>query len=503
MPNGFTNYGDYADPIGMDNSVQVDPIGMGMPQATAPIGTGVTPPPDPAATAASLEQPVSGIPAMPVLPAPTTSQKLIAAGLAMIDADQRGVGLGGSLGAGMQAYNGQLTDTSEKALKARHMQLQEYELMGRIADRHNTELTMQRKFTAGQKIKAAYPQFADLYDADPAEALKMIAQKYPNGAPDPTAPDNSALTGDDYLKTLDPRRAQQIKSWASGQYDLNKRSKTYTQDMQDVLQFDPGATEINLAKRKATAVDFSKGSAAKDVRQLNTALGHAAKLMSLVDPLHNQDGYVGSNAVNWLKNEYNASKGKDTALKDYNSVLHNFVDESAKVYNPSGGTEGERKARTETLSPSGGPDQIKSALREQIGLMTSKLDALDSQYKNGMGTMSQKYEFLSPEARKTLIDAGMLDPADAGDKKLMPSNVVPPSMVPTPQTTPAEVTQPAAPPVNPVTQTQAGGGILDEPVAPTAAPAGPTQQQLEHTAKKYGITVEEVKAEIRKRNGGK
>lgn len=437
------------DPIGMNQGTNADPIGLGMPMATAPIGTGVLPMPDPTQQAKTLQQPVSGLPAMPVLPEPTTSQKLIQAGLAMIAADRQGIPLGGTLGAGMQAYNSQLSGQDEDARKARMQQLQEYEIMGRIADRHNTELAMQRKAQASQKLKAAYPEFADVLDADPEQAMKMIASKYPNGAPDPSAPDTTNLTGDSYLSTLDPKRAKQIKAIAAGQYDLNKRSKTYASDMQDVLQYDPDATEINLAKRKATAVDFSKGSSAKDVRQLNTALGHAAKLMSLVDPLHNQSGYLGSNAVNFLKNEYQTSKGTNTALKDYNSVLHNFVDESAKVYNPSGGTEGERKARTETLNPSGGPEQIKSALREQIGLMTSKLDALDSQYKNGMGTLANKYEFLSPEARKTLIDAGMLEPSEATNPSLAPSNVVPASMVPSPIT----------PTAMPTTQTQAGGGI--------------------------------------------
>lgn len=515
---------DFFDPIAMDGSGGAgDPLAMqpGMPDAQGPIGAGITAPPPGAAqqpmALGSLDTPVSGLPPMPMIAPPTTSQKLIAAGLAMIAADRAHLGLGGSLAAGMGAYNDVLTNSKNEAAKQRLQQLSEYELMSRIQDRHQTELAMQKKLEAGARIKTAYPELADLYDADPEAAIKIISAKAdpktkfenvggtlykmeegkdpipygPNGQPlgktDPNTPDNSGLTGQDFLDSLkDQAHAARIKALAQGQYSLNKRAKTYNQDMQDVLQYDPEATEINLNARQATRKAFTSGQPATAVTQLNTALGHAAKLMSLVDALHNVDGIPGATYWNAAKNAYRSSGGKDTALKDYNSVLQNFVDESAKVYNPGGGTEPERKARMESLAASGGPDQIKSALTQQIGLMTSKLDALDQQYKNGMGTMAKKYEFLSPEARKTLMDAGMLDPSEAQDKALQPSNVVPASMVP-PQ--PAPTTQLPPPPA--AAAPDVGGGILGPP-----APALTQEQQLAYTAKKHGMTVEQVKKKL-------
>lgn len=486
------------DPIGLQS--MADPVGMSTPSmATAPIGTGVMPPPNPAQVAQDLNAPISGVPSMPVLPPPTISQKLIQAGLAMISADQEGMGLGGALGAGMQAYNGQLQGQKEEAAKSRAQQLAEYEIMGRIADRHNTELAMQKKIQAGQKIKAAYPQYADLYDADPEAAIKLISEKVepkskfekvgdtlykiedgkdpvPYGAngqplppPDPNAVDGSGLSGQAFLDTLNPQRAAQIKAFATGKFPINKRSKTYNQDMQDVLHYDNTADEQTLKVREQAMKEFASskpGTAGGQIIAANTGIGHGIQLIKLADNLKNKEGFTGATLVNYLKNAQQKSKGNNPAIGDYNTLLGNFVDETGKFYKPGGDSQAEREQRLDPLKDNNGPTALKDAIKTQIGSYMAKLDELDHAYKQGVDPHAKKYEFLDKNSRKALADLGYLDQSELSDEA--------PSATARPSLPSSDVSRTSAPPMAPSSPVP-GGGILDPAPAPLVAgpPATP------------------------------
>lgn len=481
-------YNDPFSPEGFQDPILGGMTGGGAPPAVDPTAA--------AAQAAALQQPVSGAQMPPLLEPPTLSEKLINLAIGMANADQAGLGLGGSIAYGLKGYADTIDENNAKNRQARMDKLAEYELMGRIRDRHLTELAMQQKLNAGTKFKAAYPEMADLYDADPAAAAKAIIDKTAgkaefkemggvlyklepgkdpvpynqNGMPAATSSvNNSDLTGDEYLKTIDPAMQRKVVALAEGRIELpSPRSASYKPMLDAVTQYQPGFDASTAKLRVATRKDFSVGQAAKSVNSLQTAIGHGADLLSQIDNLKNQGGYMGSSVYNYVANAAEKSGG-DTgpSINAFDTTRDNFVDEVSKVYNPAGGSASERDERKKTLADHLPPEQLREGVKKQVELMMSKLDALDSQYKQGLNPDAKKYEFLSPHARENLVKIGVLDPEDLG-------NVAPPD----PAQDAADATAPTA--------------------APTAAaaPAGPTQAQLEYTAKKYGITVDQVKQKL-------
>lgn len=403
--NGY----NISDPIGGNVGGGGDPIGLGItqgtPDAAAPIGGGgVMPAPAPAQVSADMGMQSVGIPDMSVLPPPTLSQKLIQAGMGMIEADRHGVGLGGAMGAGMNAFNQTQLDYNDLMMKRRHQQLQDYQLMGQIADRHNTELAMQRKLQAGVQFKNAYPELAAMYDADPSEATKMVAEYYKTNGKSPLTgeADNSLLSGDEYLKTLDPKRANQIKAIATGKYPLNKRAATYNKDMQDVLQFDPNATEINLEARKSTRKAFTSGIESRTANSLNTVIGHIGSLHDKIDTLHNGKWQP----ANYVKNKYKEASG-DADITNFETNAKAVADEVVKVWRATGGSVADIEEAQKNLSSSKSPAQLKGALATLVDLLGSKLGSLNEQYKNGMGLLSNDRGILTDESLKTLDKFGL------------------------------------------------------------------------------------------------
>lgn len=116
-------------------------------------------------------------PSQPMLAPPTMSQKLIAAGLAMIAADKAGMGGMGSVAAGLGAYNDQMVKYGEEKRKETRERLAEYEILGRIRERQMTEMQAFKKATMLERLKKENPEMADLIDLDPEAAAKAIAAK--------------------------------------------------------------------------------------------------------------------------------------------------------------------------------------------------------------------------------------------------------------------------------------------------------------------------------------
>lgn len=401
--NGY----NISDPIGGNVGGGGDPIGLGItqgtPDAAAPIGGGgVMPAPAPARVAADMGMQSVGIPDMSVLPPTTLSQKLIQAGMGMIAADRHGVGLGGAMGAGMNAFNQTQLDYNDLMMKRRQQQLQDYQLMGQIADRHNTELAMQRKLQAGVQFKNAYPELAAMYDADPSEATKMVAEYYKTNGKSPLTgeADNSLLSGDEYLKTLDPKRANQIKAIATGKYPLNKRASSYNKDMQDVLAYDPNANEQTIKMRNDAASDYSsKGASGRILTSTATAASHLADLKEAYAALHNGNW----NGVNFVKNAYASTHSGDRhiALNKANLAIDTIAPELDRIASGTDPTISGTKSRKDKFNLNDDPASFAASLNEAGSLIKGKTDSLVENYQRLMG-QKEAPETLKPFSEKVL-----------------------------------------------------------------------------------------------------
>lgn len=116
-----------------------------------------------------------------LLPEPTISQSLLAAGMALLQADEAGYGVGTGLALSANNYQLLKKQQRDEYLKQRESQLSEMELMGRIRERQLNELQTTRTLEVTNRLKAQNPDLADLIDLDPKKAAEVIAQRKKGG----------------------------------------------------------------------------------------------------------------------------------------------------------------------------------------------------------------------------------------------------------------------------------------------------------------------------------
>lgn len=486
----------YNDPFG-PSSLQ-DPMmaGIGGMGAPAPAATA-----DPAAAnaaAQAMQQPISGVQMPPLLDPPTFSDRLISAATAIADAGQRsgmGTSVGDSIAYGLKGYNDAINTKSELAARARVQQLQEAQLMGTIRDRQLTELAMHQNATAQAQFREAYPQLAGLpYD----QASKLVSDSITNdgGIPNPlgttapaaagTPPDvtggaappaaapisatapyasfQATLKPDQqaYLATLSPTMQAKALGYASGNVSLpSPRSPTYPIALKMAQTLNPNYNENTISQQNKVVDDFNTGEAGIKQRALNTAISHLGTMVPLIPKLGNYgDGDLGpaTKPANYVVNEYKEASG-DPNITNYDGVVENLSHELSKAYGgAAGGSDTDNNARRAMFSSSNSTEQLMGTVKNQVRLLGGVMKGLNDQYDKGMVPMDQRKPILTPESVQILHGLGF----DA-------------SAFGAPGT------------ASPV----AAAGAPAKPVVPV-----PTDQQIEYTAKKYGMTVEQVKQKL-------
>lgn len=162
-------------------------------------------------------------------------------------------------------------------------------------------------------------------------------------------------------------------------------------------QIDPTFDETSWAARLATRKDFTSGKSAVAVTAMNTALGHASRLLDKEGALNNFDG-IGTpfNApLNAIQNYFGDDRQGRAAL-----VRDAMASEARKVFAATGGG-GLKELETweKNFNLNASPAAMKGQVEEFVGLLDSRLGSLSEQYNRGMGVSSQPLQLLTPEAR--------------------------------------------------------------------------------------------------------
>jgi hypothetical protein len=206
-----------------------------------------------------------------------------------------------------------------------------------------------------------------------------------------TNPGDPNASGDDFLRTLAPPRAALVKAIAEGlQPGPTGRSAASGPGaflMQQVQQYDPTASSINLQTRQATRKAFTSGTQGQSIIQANTVGGHLAALDALADTLNNGPFPL----VNAVANpaQVNLHIGdKQKTVTAFNTLSNTLASELTKFYRNNGGSEADVKEFRSQLSSSSSPDQIHTAIKEMAGAVLSKIGALNDSYSAGMGKVS-------------------------------------------------------------------------------------------------------------------
>lgn len=223
----------------------------------------------------------------------------------------------------------------------------------------------------------------------------------------------SGPTGDDFLKTLNPAIAGQVKAIAEGRQapptSMAMRSPMGQALMSAVTQYDPTFDATNYAARSKTRNDFTSGNASKAVNAMNTAIGHAGTLLDAADALNNTSFPMLNSALN-----AGAQAMGDPRIDQFNVARNALAGELTKAFRGSSGSEKDIQEVQNSLNAAGSPAQMKAAIGQAMKLLASKKESLADQYGKGFGTNSQP-NFLDPHAQAALqklqqsgIDIGAL-----------------------------------------------------------------------------------------------
>lgn len=280
--------------------------------------------------------------------------------------------------------------------------------------RHNQEMERISSMTAGREV-AAQQETARHNKATEAAAnpLAALTGQSPSASGAPTN-----VTGQDFLKTLPPNIASEVKAYAEGRRPfpggMAMKSPYFQSLIQMVGQYDSGFDAVDYNARSKTRNDFTSGKSAQTINALNTVAQHLDRLSSAADELNNSWSPTYNSIANYL-----SQKSGSSVVTKFETDKKAVVDELTRAWRQSGGTEGDIKSWSQVLDASNSPTQLKTAISEMGGLLEGKLSALEQQQKVGLGTAAD-IPIVTPQARAVLtrIQGGSA-PASSGSVKIL------------------------------------------------------------------------------------
>ncbi len=206
----------------------------------------------------------------------------------------------------------------------------------------------------------------------------------------------AGLTGDEYLKTLSPGIASQVKALAEGKLAITPRTLQSPQGsalLQMAMQYEPGTDQSVYVARAATRKDAATGKLAVSNNALNTVAGHLSQLSDSADSLNNTS-FPWANKV---KNAIATATGQPQ-VNAFNLNLMGVADELERAYRGAGGAAGEIKSWRDTLGDASSPQQFKAALQKGAEMLQSKIEANQAQIDQGMRSNTHGIQALTPKA---------------------------------------------------------------------------------------------------------
>lgn len=289
--------------------------------------------------------------------------------------------------------------------------------------------------TLGKYNSATELQYAaDRGDKDAAKALRDLesreirietAKKYaevnamlgiggagaPGGAPAAGGPGGggggapaAGLHGEDFLKTIDPGLANEVRALASGRMQFPTGAGNYRLQplIRLVGQYDPNFDATNYQQRYKTRENFTNGKGADTVNALNTAIQHLSRLNNSIDGLGNYSGLSVLNmTANQLKNWAKEHSGDTAALNKFKDDVQAVSSEAVKAWRGSGGSEKDIQDWKASMNAADSPEGLKSSMKEIADLLEGKIVSQQNQLDQALGPYSD-VKALRPESQATL-----------------------------------------------------------------------------------------------------
>lgn len=230
-------------------------------------------------------------------------------------------------------------------------------------------------------------------------------------------------TGEDYLRTLPPGMAAQVKAIAEGRQNPPPRASSgiALQIMNAVNQYDPQFSLQKAQIRKA----FTTGSDGRNIGALNTAAVHLDQLSEVADALNNGSFRPGNQVFNAFKNMFG-----NAAPTNFEGIKAAVSSEMASALKGSA-TDQEIASIKSTIDKSASPAQLAGAVKTNLDILGAKLNTYQERYHQQIPD-DKNWSPVMPTA-KAVFDKHGINPT-AG-----PANVKPaPGATPRPTATDAK-----------------------------------------------------------------
>lgn len=202
-----------------------------------------------------------------------------------------------------------------------------------------------------------------------------------------------------YLASLNGNVKSTVKAIAEGRMPIPAgfalKSPYWQNMLAMVSKYDPSFDAVNYNARSQTRKSATSGPIAAQSNALNTVIGHLESLSTAADALGNR----WSPTWNSVANAFETAKG-DPRVKKFEVTKNAVGDELTRVWRQAGGSEADIQSWQKQLSAAGSPEQLHGAIAQIGELLNSKLDSMQAQVTQGMGTSEIK--LLTPKAQQTL-----------------------------------------------------------------------------------------------------
>lgn len=205
------------------------------------------------------------------------------------------------------------------------------------------------------------------------------------------------LTGDAYLKTLDPRIARTAKMVGDANMATPTGFALKSPYWQNVLaaaqQYNPNFN----ANQFPAVTKFNTGLQGNQTRFLNVATAHLDTLGQLATALQNGD----TKAINALQNTFKDQFGQP-APTNFDTAKQIVGNEVVKAVVGAGGTGADRDKAHQVINSAKSPEQLQGAINTYKTLMSGQLQGLQQQYKASTGRDDFQTRYLTPQAISAL-----------------------------------------------------------------------------------------------------
>jgi len=184
-------------------------------------------------------------------------------------------------------------------------------------------------------------------------------------------------------------------------YDKLTKDQTFVTRNQ--INANPGRyaspqADVNLPVLKQTLKEYAStkpGTAGGNALAFNTAIGHLGMLWDAAEALNNKNVPL----FNSLAQKYAKETGS-SAPTNFNTVRSAVNAEVAKVFKGGVPADAEIQEQGQNVNQNSSPQQLRDNIRILVGLMNSRMSALQDRYKSVVGEENE--DLLSKESRAVL-----------------------------------------------------------------------------------------------------